>query len=168
MKKAMVIPSPFVLGAGYLTVWLVFSIGMTAVQAALQERGMLSVNETLSHPLVAAAVLVGAGLYQFAPYKHACLQKCAHPMPWFLANWRDDTGGVLMMGVRQGLFCLGCCWAMMLVMFVTGLMNLFWMAAIALVMIAEKTLANAKPVAYGSGLALIVAGAALAGYALVS
>jgi predicted metal-binding membrane protein len=166
-EKAMAIPSPFVLGGGYLSVWLVFSVAMTSAQAALQQHGMLGANEALAHPFAAAVVLAGAGLYQFTPYKHACLQKCAHPMPWFLANWCDTPGGVLMMGVRQGLFCLGCCWAMMLVMFVTGLMNLFWMAAIALVMIAEKTLANARPVSYGSGLGLIAAGAVMCGYAVL-
>lgn len=156
--KSISVASPFVLCAGYLSVWLVFSVSMTVLQSWLQVAGLLAADEAIRHPLLAASVLIGAGAYQFTTIKHACLHKCMSPMPWFLANWREDVAGVFMCGVRQGGYCLACCWAMMLVMFVTGLMNLFWMAAIGLVMIAEKTVANAKPVSYASGAAMIGGG----------
>ena len=158
-EKSMTIASPAVLGAGYLSVWLGFSIGAATLQAWLQTHAILSADEVLTSPLLAGLLLIGAGAYQFSDFKHACLHKCAHPMPWFMANWRDDIAGVFALGLRQGGFCVACCWAMMLVMFVAGLMNLFWMAAIGLVMILEKTLANPKPVSYGTGVLLIVAGA---------
>ena len=157
-EKSIAVAPPIVLCLGYLLVWLVFSVAMAVLQARLQQAGMLSGGEVLAHPLSAAVVLIGAGAYQFTAIKHACLQKCVSPMPWFLANWREDVAGVLMNGIRQGSFCVACCWAMMMVMFVTGLMNLFWMAAIGLVMIAEKTVANAKPVSYASGSAMIGGG----------
>ncbi len=157
--KSIAVASPVVLCLGYLLVWLVFCVAMVVLQAWLQQAGMLSQGEVLTHPLLAAAVLLGAGAYQFTAIKHACLHKCVSPMPWFLANWREDVPGVFMAGVRQGGYCLACCWAMMLVMFVAGLMNLFWMAAIGLVMIAEKTVANAKPVSYASGCVMLGGGA---------
>ncbi len=167
-EKAMHVPSPFLLAAGYISVWLGFSLAMIVLQAVLQEQGLLGADEALTHPLAAAAVLGLAGAFQFTAFKHSCLRKCAHPMPWFLANWRDTPSGVFAMGFRQGLHCLGCCWALMLVMFAAGLMNLFWMAAIGLVMIAEKTIANPKPVSYGSGAVLLAAALGLAGYALLN
>lgn len=157
-EKSMYAVSPLVLAAGYLSVWVVFSVAAVMLQAWLQSNAMLTTDETIARPGVAAAVLIIAGLYQFAPLKHACLNKCAHPMPYFLGNWRDTVGGVFRSGLEQGGYCVACCWALMLVMFVTGLMNLFWMAIIGIVMIIEKTVAEPKPWSYGAGVVLLLAG----------
>ena len=88
--------------------------------------------------------MILAGAWQFAPLKHACLEKCRHPMPYFLANWSEHRSAVFRMGVTQGLNCLGCCFAMMGLMFIAGAMNIVWMAVLALVMIIEKTASRPK------------------------
>ena len=160
-EKSMHAVSPLVLAAGYLSVWVTFSVAAAVVQAWLQSQAMLTADESLASPGVAAAVLIGAGAYQFAPFKHACLSKCGHPIPYFLGNWRDTVPGVYRIGLEQGGYCLACCWALMLVMFVTGLMNLFWMAIIGIVMIIEKTVAEPKPWSYGAGAILLMTGAAI-------
>ena len=157
-EKSMYAVSPLVLAAGYLTVWAVFSVAAMMLQAWLQSNAMLTADETIARPGVAATVLIMAGIYQFVPFKHACLNKCAHPMPYFLGNWRDTVGGVFRTGLEQGGYCVACCWALMLVMFVTGLMNLFWMAIIGIVMIIEKTVAEPKPWSYGAGVILLLTG----------
>ena len=82
--------------------------------------------------------LLGAGVYQFSALKHACLTQCQHPFPFFFANWPTTPRGVFRLGIKQGLYCLGCCWAMMLVMFSVGVMNVMWMAALGMVMTIEK------------------------------
>ena len=111
--------------------------------------------------LFSGALFVGAGLYQFSALKHACLTLCQRPFPFFFANWTTEPRGVFRLGLRQGLYCLGCCWAMMLVMFAVGAMNVVWMAALGIVMTVEKmtatTARSAVPSAWRSsrsGLAL--------------
>ena len=94
----------------------------------------------LAGPGIAAAVFVSAGIYQFTPLKQACLTACKRPFTFFFANWTPRPAGVLRLGVRQGLFCLGCCWAAMLVMFAVGVMNVVWMAALGAAMALEKVL----------------------------
>jgi predicted metal-binding membrane protein len=107
-----------------------------------------------------------AGLYQFSALKHACLNKCQHPLPFFFANWTTRTGGVFRLGLRQGAYCLGCCWAMMLLMFAVGTMNIVWMAVLGIVMAAEKMATTDRlsravgAVLIAIGLALVVAEAA--------
>jgi predicted metal-binding membrane protein len=88
--------------------------------------------------LFSGAVFVAAGAYQFSALKHACVTRCQQPAPFFAANWSESPRGVFRLGVRQGLYCVGCCWAMMLVMFAVGVMNVIWMAALGFIMAAEK------------------------------
>ena len=88
--------------------------------------------------LFSGAIFIGAGVYQFSALKHACLTQCQQPFPFFFANWATTPRGVFRLGVKQGLYCLGCCWAMMLVMFAVGVMNVIWMAALGIVMTFEK------------------------------
>ena len=78
--------------------------------------------------LFSGAIFIAAGVYQFSALKHACLTQCQHPFPFFFTNWATTPRGVFRLGVKQGLYCLGCCWAMMLVMFAVGVMNVIWMA----------------------------------------
>jgi predicted metal-binding membrane protein len=157
-RKGLEIPSAGVLAAGYLAVWGVFAVAATLAQWGLASAGGISPALKLASPWIGAGVLIGAGAWQFSATKHKCLTKCRRPFTWFMANWRDDTRGVLAMGLRQGIICLGCCWALMAVMFVAGLMNLVWMAVLAIVMVSEKVLPNPKPLVYGTGIVLILTG----------
>ena len=160
-RKDMTIPGPHILAAGYLAVWGLFALLAVTAQWALVLADALTPTARIVNPWIGGAILVGAGLWQFSPTKHACLTKCRRPFTWFMANWRDDGLGVFKMGLKQGVICVACCWALMLVMFVTGLMNLFWMAGLAIVMVAEKAVPNPKPLVYGSGIVLILAGMAM-------
>lgn len=160
-KAIKVVPVP-VLIAGYLAAWLLFCFATTAAQWALLELDLMSPELTLASPRLAGAIMIAAGIYQFTPLKMACLNKCRTPLPFFMSNWTDSTTGVFRLGFRQGLFCLSCCWALMLVMFAVGLMNVIWMAALGVVMALEKTLRNPVLIVRGTGAALIAAGLVLA------
>ena len=130
--------SPLILTAGYVAVWLSFALGATALQAALARIALLDPAMASLSPLFSGAISLGAGAYQFTELKRACLTHCQRPFPFFFANWSDRPAAIFRLGVRQGLYCLGCCWATMLVMFAVGVMNVVWMAALGLVMTAEK------------------------------
>jgi len=159
--KGMAIVPAGVLLAGYLAVWLAFCIAAALGQWLLTSGGLLSDHFVLVSLPVAEALLIGAGIYQFLPVKDACLVKCRTPLPFFMTNWSDRPWGVFKMGLRQGAFCVACCWAMMLVMFSVGLMNVIWMAALAVVMALEKIVPEPKWIVRGSGVVFIVFGAAL-------
>ncbi|MEM7425765.1 MAG: DUF2182 domain-containing protein [Pseudomonadota bacterium] len=156
--KNMEVVSPVVLIAGYVSVWLIFALLATAVQWGLVSARALTGELALLNPVLGGTVLIGAGLWQFTPVKHDCLTKCRRPFTWFMANWRDDEAGVFKLGFQQGVFCLGCCWALMAVMFVAGLMNLAWMAVLAVLMVLEKVIPNPRPLVYGTGIALVIGG----------
>lgn len=148
-----VVPAGYLV-AGYLAIWMAFAAGATALQSMVE----LTPAMSLANERQAALLLLLAGIYQFAPLKHACLAKCRAPMPYFFAHWSDHVWSVFRMGVGQGVLCLACCWALMLLMFVAGLMNLGWMAGLTILIALEKTLPVPKPVIYGSGAGLIAAG----------
>jgi predicted metal-binding membrane protein len=143
-----------VLAAGFLLVWLGFGTAMTVVQIA----GSLLAAAPPSGPFAAAALLLLAGAYQFSPFRNECLVKCKNPMLYFLANWSDRTVSVLKMGSAQGLNCLGCCWAIMSLALIGGLMNVFWMALAALLLITERVMGSPRSVSYGIGAGLLLAG----------
>jgi predicted metal-binding membrane protein len=147
--KSIAVVSAFVLAGGYVTVWLIFA----GAAALLQD-----LAGTVSDRSLAGALFIAAGTYQFTPLKHACLTKCRHPMPYFLARWTESGLGVFRMGVEQGLVCLGCCWAIMLLAFIAGAMNLAWMALIGAVMILEKVLSDPRALTMGLGSGFVVAG----------
>ena len=160
-KSIKVVPVAVLIG-GYLCAWFLFCIAAAAAQWALLELDLMTTEYTLVSPRVAGAIMIAAGIYQFTALKMACLQKCRTPLPFFMSNWTDRTAGVFHLGFRQGLFCLSCCWALMLVMFAVGLMNVVWMAALGVVMALEKTLRNPVLIVRGTGAALIAAGLVLA------
>jgi predicted metal-binding membrane protein len=135
-RKRESVVSPLVLTAGYGAVWLGFALIAAVLQLALTRAGILD-GEKLALPLAGVLVL-GAGLYQFSALKHSCLTLCQRPFPFFFANWTARSGGVFKLGLRQGLYCLGCCAALMLLMFATGVMNVIWMALLGVVMTIEK------------------------------
>jgi len=137
-RKGEPAASPLVLAAGYIGVWLTAAVVLSALQLGLMHLALLDPAMGSASPLFSGAVFVGAGLYQFSALKHACVTQCQHPFRFFFANWTSETRGVFRLGVRQGLYCLGCCWAMMLLMFAVGVMNVIWMAALGAVMAIEK------------------------------
>ena len=99
---------------------------------------MLSPAMAASSPRLAGAILIAAGAYQLTPFKGACLTQCRSPLGFLMTNWRDGNMGALQMGVRHGVYCLGCCWALMCVLFVVGVMNLAWVAALTVFVLIEK------------------------------
>ncbi len=128
---------PLALIAGYLSVWLAASIGFAGLTIALQTvAGGRAFDPVLG--MAGAAALGVAGLYQFSGLKEACLKKCRNPFGTLFARWTTRPAGVLRLGVEQGVWCLGCCWALMLVMFAVGAMNIFWMALLGLFTLVEK------------------------------
>ena len=129
--------SPLMLIAGYVAVWLGAALMLAVAQSALAQARALP-EATSPSALLAAVLFLLAGTYQFSTLKHACLTQCQNPFRFFFANWTDRPARVFRMGLRQGLFCLGCCWAMMLLMFAVGVMNVVWMAALGVAMAIEK------------------------------
>ena len=160
-RKSERIVSPLVIAAGYASVWLVFSLLATVIQIVLTRAALLNTGITSASGILAGAIFIGAGIYQFSALKHACLTHCQNPFPFFFTNWATTPGGVFRLGVEQGLYCLGCCWAMMMVMFAVGVMNVAWMAGLAAVMTIEKLLTGRR-FAHGFGVALIVVGTGIA------
>ena len=141
--------------AGYLLVWGGFSVAAAALQAILQQRMLLSSHLATTSVWLGAAVLALAGVYQLTPAKNACLLRCQSPLGFLLSRWRDGVRGALVMGMRHGAFCLGCCWALMVLLFVGGVMNLAWVAALAVFVLAEKALARGAWLSRVSGVALL-------------
>ena len=121
--------------AGYLIVWLGFSLLAGGLQMALFGAGLVSAFGDSLSVWLSAGLLMIAGLYQFSPVKEACLSKCRAPLTFFMAHWDE---GPLRNGVRLGLVCLGCCWALMLLAFVGGVMNIAFMGLATLIMVIEK------------------------------
>ena len=137
-QKGEPVASPLALVGGYATVWLGFALAATALQWLLTRAALLDPTLAVASGLLSGAVFVGAGAYQFSALKHACLTLCQRPFPFFFANWTTTPRGLFRLGLRQGVYCVGCCWAMMLVMFAVGAMNVVWMAALGIVMALEK------------------------------
>ena len=151
--------SPLVLTAGYVGVWLCAALVLAALQLLLVRLSLLDPAMASASPLFSGAVFIGAGVYQFSALKHACVTQCQHPFRFFFANWTAEPRGVFRLGVRQGLYCLGCCWAMMALMFVLGVMNVIWMAALGAMMTIEK-ISTTTRFSRALGIAFIVIGAA--------
>jgi predicted metal-binding membrane protein len=126
--------------AGYLLVWGTFSAVATTAQWALQRYALLSPALAVASAVLGGVLFILAGIYQFTPLKHACLSHCRSPFAFLLNHWRDGRVGALRMGADHGLYCLGCCWFLMALLFAVGVMNLLWVAAIAVFVFAEKLL----------------------------
>jgi predicted metal-binding membrane protein len=147
-----------IFGAGYVIVWVGFSACATLAQWGLHQAAVLSPAMAASNPLLSGAILVAAGLYQLTPFKGACLTHCRSPIGLFISNWHDGTAGALLMGVRHGVSCLGCCWALMCTLFVVGVMNLVWVAALTGFVLIEKIGPAGVAVARITGAAMIMVG----------
>ena len=149
---------------GYLGVWIAFALvahsGEQAIQAAVDRNGWMGANAWV----IGASTFVVAGVYQFTGLKYRCLDKCRSPVGFVLAHWRGRREGfeALRLGAHHGIFCLGCCWSLMLLMFAVGAGNLGWMLALAAVMATEKNVSWGRRLSAPVGLVLVVSGIALA------
>ena len=139
---------------GYLAIWFLFSIAAAAAQQALTGSSMM-----LADPAVQSAVLIAAGLYQLSPVKSACLRQCRAPAQFISRHWRSGPLGAARLGVLHGAYCVGCCWLLMALLFVGGVMNFAWIAALTLIVGAEKLLPRGDWIARLAGVALIGWGA---------
>jgi len=140
---------------GYLLVWTVYAALAAGVQWELHRRLLLSPAMASASPVVTGGLLVGAGLYQWLPIKGACLSQCRSPLGFFSSEWREGVGGALWMGMRHGTFCLGCCWLLMALLFVAGVMNLPWVVALAGLVLVEKVVPGGMWVGRVAGLAMV-------------
>lgn len=152
--------------AGYLGTWIVVSVMAALAQWTLYSSNLMTSAMGSATPLLGGALLMAAGLFQWSSVKAACLSKCRSPLNFLLDEWRPGNSGALIMGMRHGLFCVGCCWVMMLLMFVGGVMNLTWMAAITIYMLLEKILPSVRVLAALTGVLLTLAGGVILGLGL--
>jgi len=146
---------------GYLLMWTAFSVAATVLQWAMDQAALLSPMMVTTSPAVGAGILIAAGLYQWAPAKNACLEHCRAPASFISEHWQAGSVGALRMGMHLGLYCLGCCWALMLLLFFGGVMNLLWIAAITLFVLLETVLPAGAQGGRWTGGAMVVAGVAL-------
>jgi predicted metal-binding membrane protein len=147
---------------GYLTAWADFSLIATALQWLLQMTGLVTTMMQSASLYFSAALFLAAGLYQFSPLKEHCLAYCRSPDGFILSEWRDGALGAMIMGLRHGLFCMGCCAALMVLLFAVAVMDLRWVAGLTALVTAEKLLPGAKFWRVAIGIALIAAGAGFA------
>lgn len=123
---------------GYLLAWTIFSLAAAAGQIGLHRAALLSANMAAQSRVLTAAILIVVGVYQWLPMKSSCLAHCRSPLNFLSHHWREGLTGAVRMGFLHGMFCVGCCWALMALLFVAGVMNLLWVAAIAVFVLVEK------------------------------
>lgn len=143
---------------GYVVIWSGFAALATFAQWRLHSMGLLSPMLVSTSNLLGGGLLLVAGAYQWSPLKSACLSRCRTPLGFLLSEWRDGRWGALEMGLRHGMFCLGCCWALMTLSFVLGVMNLLWIAALATFVLVEKVAPAGHRLSQVSGLLLLAWG----------
>jgi predicted metal-binding membrane protein len=140
---------------GYLAAWTGFSAFAALGQTGLHAAALLSSSMTSQSTALAGGIFLVAGVYQWAPLKNACLSHCRSPLHFLSEEWREGTAGAFRMGLRHGLFCVGCCWALMTLLFAAGVMNLLWVAAIAALVLVEKLLPRGLLVGRATGALLV-------------
>ncbi len=126
---------------GYIIIWLGFSLGAIILQYYLEQLGLIhGMMMWITERHLSAGLLIIAGIYQFSPIKHTCLKQCRSPVEFLSRHWQQDNLGALKMGIHHGIYCLGCCWILMLLLFSGGIMNLVWIAGLAIIVLIEKLL----------------------------
>lgn len=143
---------------GYVIVWAGFSAVFAALQLGLQAADLLSPVMASANNWLAGGILIAAGLFQFSKLKQACLNQCRSPVAYLMTEWRNGRTGAYLMGLKHGLHCVGCCWVLMALLFVAGVMNLFWMAIITAFVLIEKLLPNGQQFGRVVGVGFIVWG----------
>ena len=147
-----------VFAAGYLTVWCLFSVVAAFAQWFLHRIALLSPTMTSSNTLLAGSLLLLAGIFQFTSLKNSCLTRCRSPLEFIMTRWREGWRGALEMGIEHGAFCAGCCWALMALLFVLGVMNILWIAVLTIIVALEKMLPRARWFSRASGYAFLLWG----------
>src|SRR5437660_1275856 len=158
--------SIFVLG--YFAIWSAFSALAAGGQWWLHRHALLSSSMMSTSGWLGGMLLLGAGIFQFTPLKQACLTHCRGPLEFIMTRWREGSGGAFRMGLEHGAFCTGCCWALMALLFVAGVMNIFWIAALSLLVCLEKMLPARARINVASGLLLAGSGVCLLAHRLMS
>ena len=143
---------------GYLIVWIGFSAVATLTQWSLHSVALLSPMMVSTSPILGGVLLISAGIFQFTPLKYTCLSHCRSPMGFLMTEWRKGNRGALIMGLRHGSFCVGCCWLIMALLFVAGVMNLLWVAIIAIYVLIEKVVPAGHWVSRIIGILVIIWG----------
>ena len=146
---------------GYLIVWTAYSALAASAQWGLHAAALLSPMMATTSRYLGAAILFAAGIFQWTPLKEACLATCRSPLGFIVGDWRAGARGALSMGLRHGAYCVGCCWALMALLFVAGVMNLVWVAAIAAFVLIEKVVPGGQRVSRFAGGLFVAAGALL-------
>jgi predicted metal-binding membrane protein len=155
---SVMVGATLVFVAGYLASWTVAGLAFYAVLALARTSDLGSLGWQPGGRYIAGGIVVAAGLYQFTPLKHACLRKCRDPFMFLLTSWRSGRLGALHMGVRHGIWCVGCCWALMAALFALGAMSIGWMAFIAALIAVEKLLPSRWAANLGVAALLLVLG----------
>jgi predicted metal-binding membrane protein len=145
---------------GYFLAWIGFSCAATSTQWALERATLLTPMMASASYILGGVLLIVVGLYQWTPLKEACLSNCQAPFAFILRHggFRGDVAGALTLGLRHGVYCIGCCWALMALLFVGGVMNLFWIATLAILVLLEKVIPLGRAIARLSGLAFMAGG----------
>ncbi len=146
--------------AAYAVIWSAYSVGAGTAQWLLHQAAVISPMATAG-PSLGGALLIAAGLFQFTPLKRACLAVCRSPLSFLMAQWREGGRGAFRMGLRHGMYCVGCCWVLMALLFVAGVMNLAWVAGIAAFVLVEKVIPGGERVSAAGGVLLVAAGVLL-------
>jgi len=142
--------------SGYLLAWMGFSMAATLAQAGLERASLFApMAMKITSPTLGGLLFVAAGAYQFTPLKHACLSSCRSPFDFIVNHWHDGPVGAVRMGFSHGLYCLGCCWILMALLFVGGVMNLIWVAVLTAVVLVEKLIPAGPWLARIGGLLLV-------------
>lgn len=160
-ERGNVLPAVWVFTSGYLFVWTGFSVAAALLQTVLEHSALLTPMMASASATLSAALLIAAGIYQWLPLKEVCLRKCRNPIEFFATRWRAGAPGAFRMGMEHGAYCVGCCWVLMLLLFVAGVMNLLWVALLAGFVLAEKLLPAYKYTSRFASAAFVLAGLVL-------
>jgi predicted metal-binding membrane protein len=147
-----------IFAAGYVIVWSTFSVIAAFAQWWLHRHALLSGMMVSANPWLGGGLLLTAGIFQFTPLKRACLTHCRGPLQFIMTRWREGNRGALRMGLEHGAFCAGCCWALMALLFVAGVMNVLWIAVLTLLVLLEKILPARARVSAATGIVLALWG----------
>ena len=145
-------------GIGHISIWIAFSVIAASLQGLLHQLTLLSPGLVVTSPYIGGIILIGAGVYQLTPAKAKCLIKCQSPLGFLMSNWREGASGAFVLGAKHGAYCLGCCWALMLVLFAVGVMNLAWVAVLTAFVFIEKFGLAGLRVARAAGVLIVFAG----------
>ena len=155
-KHPLMMTSLFI--AGYLVIWAAFAIAAAELQRTLSDAAILSPTMTLISTRLAGAAFILAGIFEITPLKNRCLTHCVNPLRFITSHWHPGVAGALRMGVAHGGFCLGCCWTLMLLLFVAGVMNLIWVATLTVLILLQKTFPYSKLSTALTGTVMITTG----------